>query len=285
MEPLARLQGRIDSLHGLQDLLSAIKAMAATRVQLAQTALQSVTSYTEVIEHAISEAAAMQQPARHEKPSTAVPNASVLVILCSEHGFCGAFNRLLLERARGDLGRADMVAIVGQRGAALAGSHGITPAWTLPMATQIDAVLSTARGVAAKLEDQETVRVAFAKYHGGTSFEVEVRQVLPPRPELFKPRWEETAPLHHLRPQRLIHTLINELLLAELLLALTNSFASENAARLQIMQAANHNIEDKLAHLTQTSRRLRQEAITSEILEIVTGSEAVARAAAPNSAV
>lgn len=280
MEQLARLEDRIESLKGLQDLLSAIKAMAAARVQLAQTALDSVTSYAEVVERSISEAASMKTAEHVESSGSADARNSILVILCSEHGFCGAFNRLVLERARKELCRGEAAAIVGQRGAAIASGHEIAPAWTLPMATQMEGVLATARSVATKLEEKDGIRLVFARHRGGTRFEVEVRQILPPRPELFEPQWKCRAPLHHLEPGRLIHTLIVELLLAELTLALTESFASENAARLQVMQAANQSIEDKLMRLTRTSQQLRQDEITSELLEIVTGSEAVIKAAA-----
>ena len=60
-----------------------------------------------------------------------------------------------------------------------------------------------------------------------------------------------------------------------LMLALTESFASENASRLQFMQGADHSICDKVEGLTRSSRQLRQEHITSELLEVVAGADAV----------
>jgi F-type H+-transporting ATPase subunit gamma len=75
----------------------------------------------------------------------------------------------------------------------------------------------------------------------------------------------------------LLRRLVGELLLAELMLVLTESFASENAARLGIMQSADDNITGKLAKLKVQGRQLRQDAITSELLDIVSGSEVQAR--------
>lgn len=53
------------------------------------------------------------------------------------------------------------------------------------------------------------------------------------------------------------------------------SLASENGARLRVMEAANSSIGDKLAELRNKEHSLHQETITSELLEVVTGSEAV----------
>jgi F-type H+-transporting ATPase subunit gamma len=56
---------------------------------------------------------------------------------------------------------------------------------------------------------------------------------------------------------------------------LIESTASENAARLQIMDAANRHIDDNLESLSKQSHRIRQEQITSELLEVVAGAEAI----------
>jgi F-type H+-transporting ATPase subunit gamma len=95
--------------------------------------------------------------------------------------------------------------------------------------------------------------------------------------DLLTPRRNHGPLRHHLEAGVLPRRLIDELLLAELMLALTESFANENAARLAIMQAADQNIADKLDKLMLQGRQLRQDAITSELLDIVSGSEAVAR--------
>jgi len=55
------------------------------------------------------------------------------------------------------------------------------------------------------------------------------------------------------------------------------SFASENAARLHAMESARHHIDDKLRALHDDANRLRQDEITSELLDVITGAEAVGR--------
>ncbi|HSM41309.1 MAG TPA: F0F1 ATP synthase subunit gamma [Afifellaceae bacterium] len=81
-------------------------------------------------------------------------------------------------------------------------------------------------------------------------------------------------PLHHLESVRLLARLGSEYVLAENLHALMEAMASENVERLAVMRAAEDTIDDRLEKLGARERVLRQEEITSELLDIVTGAEA-----------
>jgi F-type H+-transporting ATPase subunit gamma len=276
MEDLARVEARMSSLAELKGLFSAMQAMAASRVRAAQTSLSGVRNYTQTIEDAIRDAVALQ-PADGRLPPPSSRQATTHVVVCSEHGFVGAFNRRLLDRAKAGLRPRDVVVVVGRRGASIAAEHRLTATIVEPMAAHVDGILGAARRLASHLEGVDTVHVTHATYRGGNCFETQTRPILPPSPSLLTPRRTHGPPLHHLEAGVLLRRLIDELLLAELMLALTESFASENAARLAIMQAADQNIADKLDKLLLQGRQLRQDAITSELLDIVSGSEAVAR--------
>ena len=275
MEELIRLNARIESLGELQTLFSAMRAISAARVQEAQTALGGIRRYAAVVEDAIVEAAGMQPAGRARLPDDAPPASGSLVLICAEHGFAGAFNRLLLERARAELGAHEGLGIVGRRGASLAGEHALRPAWTLPMTTHVGGVIEAARRVAEHLTLATSVRLVFARHKSSEHFEVGVRQVIPIDARLLASRSAQAPPLHHLDPQLLLQRLIEEHLFADLVLAMMESLASENAARLQVMKAADRNIDDKLADLTRRARTVRQNAITAELLDVVTGAEAI----------
>ena len=275
MEELIRLKARIESLDELQTLFSAMRAMAAARVQEAQTALDGIRRYAAVVEGAISEAASFRAATPARLADVQLPLAGALVVIAAEHGFAGAFNRLLLQRVKAEIKAHEQLGIVGRRGASLAGEHGLKPAWTVPMTTHVAGVVETARRVASHLIDATSVRLVFAGYQSGGRFEVGLRQVIPIDPSLLEARPAQAPPLHHLDPQRLIERLIEEHLFADLVLAMMESLASENGARLQVMKAADHNIDDKLADLTRRARNVRQNAITGELLDVVTGAEAI----------
>lgn len=273
MQDLARLQARIASLAQLSELFSALRAMSASRVQAAQSALAGIRQYTSTIERALGLAASLTE--KGGAPSPRNPAHAVLIAIGSENGFVGSFNRLLLEKVATEKMPGEKVAIVGRRLSTLTEEHAIQPAWIEPMATNVPGVLPCAGRVAARLGDCEEVRIAYCPYRLARKPEIEVRRVLPPAPSLLIPPERAQPPLHHLEPDLLLRRLFGDFLLAELALTMMETFASESAARLQIMHAADHNISDKLDHLNREARQLRQEQITSEVFEVLTGSMAV----------
>jgi F-type H+-transporting ATPase subunit gamma len=275
MEDPARLQSRIASLDELRHLFSAMQAIAASHVQAAHVALDSSRRYAGVVERAIAEAACIQPISGQTMVQEYASQGGILIVICSEHGFAGAFNRLLLERAKSELTASERVGIVGRRGASIAEEHAVVPAWTMSMATHVGGIPSVARRVASRLKKASNIRLVRARGLNSGRYEVEVLQLLPVNPKFLEGKSEYAAPLHQLDPRVLLQRLIAEHFLAEITLAMMESLASENGARLRIMQAADRNIADRSADLTHRARQFRQEAITSELLDVVTGAEAV----------
>jgi F-type H+-transporting ATPase subunit gamma len=90
-----------------------------------------------------------------------------------------------------------------------------------------------------------------------------------------KPWPGKTLPLFTMDETKLFQALIREYLFVSLYRAFAESLASENASRLASMQVAERNIEDRLRALTAESRQLRQESITSELLDTIAAFEAL----------
>lgn len=277
MDHLPRLLARISTLHEFHNIVRALLAMAATHVQEAQATLPAIRRYVEIIEDGIAEAASLgpSLPAHDDDDPGA--SESVLIALCSEHGFVGAFNERVLDLAATALPEHSQLAIVGWRGALLAGERDMKPAWTCPMAGQVRGVLGLSRQIAARLVDAGTRRadIVYGAYRRGANFEVTMKRLLPidtsPKPGLER----RQQPLHHISPNELMSQLSGEYLLAEIAHALAESLASENGARLRLMQAADQSITDKLDDLKRREHTLRQEATTSELLDLVIGVQAI----------
>jgi F-type H+-transporting ATPase subunit gamma len=279
MEELAQLKARIESLAQLRRLFSAMRAISAQRVQVAISALGGIRRYSQFVEGAISSAASLKPEVDLDWTGENGQGSAVLVAICAEHGFAGLFNRAVLERARSALGANEKLGIVGRRGGTLATESGFQPHWTLPMATHVGGIITTARHVAANLHDAASVRLAYASYQKGGHFDVVVRTIIPIDLDLLKEGANQAAPLHHLDPEVLLRQLIEEHLFSDLVLALMESLASENGNRLSVMKAADHNIEEKLNGLQRHANQVRQQSITSEILDVVTGAEAIMESA------
>ncbi len=275
MEDLPRLKARISSLHEFRGLVRALRAMAASHVQEAQSALAGVRRYVEAIEDAIAEGAGLLQDTdgRPAPPESLGPD--VLIVICSEHGFAGTFNEQLLDRVATEGLPGQQLAIIGRRGALLAEERRLEPSWSLPMVTHISGVAGIARQIAENVAGASAAGIVFGSYRKGGHFSVETRTILPLDPALLARSRRRAAPLYHLAPEVLLERLADEYLFAEITRAVTKSMASENAARLRVMEAADHNIGDKLDLLRHQEQSLRQAAITEELLDVVIGAEAV----------
>ena len=287
MERLSEIQARIQNLGQLADVVGAMRSLAAVRVQQAHGALPAILGYTRVVEDGLADAFALGSRAEPDGAGDVgrAAGGSATIVFSSEQGFVGAFNERILERAATQLAQpGDSLLVVGARGASLAAERRLTVAWTVSMATHGGSVVDVARSVAQEVYrraargELRRVALVYAKSSGGAASEVVVRMLLPFDPTPYLSAGAKAGPpaLIHLPPRELIDRLVDELLLAELMRAAMESFASENGARLATMEAAHTNIDRKLDELSQEERRRRQDEITTELLDIVTGAEAVA---------
>jgi F-type H+-transporting ATPase subunit gamma len=280
MERLSEIEARIASFAQLEDVISVMRSLAATRVQQAQDSLPAIRSYSDTIGAAIAKAESVLPP-EISRRSHNYKALRGLIVFSGEHGFCGAFNEKLID-AVADCPAGTELYMVGSRGAALAQERRIALAWSTPMATNIGAVTSVAHVVAEALYERfsrggmANVTMVFARYtsHGHSTIEREV--LLPLDRGRFRTYLTRPAPLSNLAPGVLIDRLIGEYFFAQLVRGATESFASENAARVALTQSARHSIEGKLEGLAGQQRQTRQEEITNEILEVISGSEALA---------
>ncbi len=275
MEALARLKARIASLAELRDLVRALRALAAARLQEAEASLDGIRHHVAVVERAIGQAARLLPEPANGIPARAGPQAEIVIAVCSEHGFVGALNEHLLERARARAGARHALVIIGRRGALLAEEKGLDVADTYPMATHAGGVLAITRRLAAHLANASMAEIVFGTHGEAGAWQPRVKRILPLDPALLAHAGQGNPPLHQLAPDVLLERLAREYLLAEITHAMMESLASENAARLRAMAAADHNIADKLTELRRRENVLRQEAITAELLDVVTGAEAI----------
>jgi F-type H+-transporting ATPase subunit gamma len=147
------------------------------------------------------------------------------------------------------------------------------------MPTQTGAIPGTAHRLAERLyravlraPAAARVEVVFPRTGADGTVAVERRRLLPLDLDRFRPATPASvAPTTYLDPARLLELLVAEHVFAELSRAAAEGFAAENAARLATMQRAHGSIDQRLEQLAGEARRLRQEMITSELLDLVAG--------------
>jgi F-type H+-transporting ATPase subunit gamma len=279
-ERLADMVTQIQNVRQLEAVVAAMRGIAASRAQKGRSLLAGIEAYTNVVSRGIGQAlnllpADMTALPRHRRARFG------LILFCAEQGFAGAFSERVLDSALGDLAGAVNL-IVGTRGAIVASERGIKPAWSAPMATHVDAIPSFANRLADALYGYVAtgtiaeVDILFSRSVPGGGIVIDRHSLLPIDFRRFARPIEKEAPLTTLAPQPLLERLAAEYVFAQLCQAGMHAFEAENEARMLAMTSAKTNIETKLAGLSQRERQLRQEEITTEIVELAAGAKALA---------
>ncbi len=278
-ERLAELESRISSVHELHEIVSAMRGLAAMRIQEAERSLASTRAYADIVRASLSRAISLlPETSRISTRSSRAPTG--IILFGAEHGLAGDFNNRMIRGIRKN--GPSLLFVVGTRGAIACRERGLSVAWSCPMATHVSTVTTTARRISEELYrrfsrgEVSGVGIVVARFDGGTRSTVRLRTLLPVDLPPEKVR-TGLPPLVNLPPMDLVERMLEEYFFARLAHAAMESFASENAARLATMQAARRNVEEKLDDLRMAARAVRQEEITAELLDIVTGAEAAAQ--------
>lgn len=271
MERLAAMEARIRSLHQLHEVIGAMRSLAAAHLQQASEALPAARAYVSIVDAAFAEALALARDTQTSPPSDE-DAALGLVVFTAEHGFVGGFNHRLTEEIRAIAPRR--LFVVGTRGAAVLREAGLSLDWWGAAAVDTRTVMEVGRRITddvyALFDRQILARLdmLFGRLLENGTWTL-VREPLLPLAPALSPRSTAPPPLHYLTPPALLERLVEEHLLADMVRGTTEALAAENAARLHAMSNAFDNIDRKLDDLEAEARRVRQEQITEELLDLI----------------
>lgn len=281
-ERLSDVTARIRTVHQLSAVITAMRGIAAARSREARAHLDGIRAYADTIAAGIGHALAFLPVDERGTALPSGPGLRLVIALCAEQGFAGAFSEHVLEAAvaaRGpDAGGG--LFIVGDRGLLVAEERGLAWDWSAAMVGHPDQVARLASEIAdalfARLERVPVAQVCLlhAVPGGGEAMEVATKQLVPFDFHRFPLARRAVPPLITLAPDVLLARLVAEYVFAEITEAVMLSFAAENEARMRAMIAAHTNVENTLNTLVARSRQLRQEEITNEIVELAGGAAA-----------
>lgn len=278
-ERLADVVAQIQNVRQLESVVTAMRGIAASRAQQGRSLLAGIEAYTRVISGAIGQALSLM-PSDGPAPARSRFGRRGLIVFCAEQGFAGAFSERVLDAVKSNLPGV-AIFLIGTRGTAVAGERGVQPAWTAPMATSAGAIPILANRIADALYERVAngsiteVDVAFSHARAGSGIQIDRHSLLPIDLARFPRPVRKHPPLTTLAPSALLERLAAEYVYAQLCEAAMHAFAAENEARMMAMAAARTNIESKLGGLSQREHQLRQEEITTEIVELAAGAEAL----------
>ncbi|WHZ36601.1 F0F1 ATP synthase subunit gamma [Sagittula sp. MA-2] len=273
---LAELEGRIGSVEKLGAVVGAMRGIATARVQEARDHAAAIRAYAGTIGEAIAEALAMF-PVPEADTAPGQDKRGAVILIAAEQGFVGTYNEQVFATADPLLSGGNDLLLVGHRGAILAaeahrhvrwsGEMIVHPAQAVALVTRMTDALFAMLAEASVAQ----VRVVHAAPVSAGGFEVVTKRLVPFDYARFAHGGRSGEPRITLPPDRLLASLTEEYIVAELIEAVVLAFAAENIARMRAMVAAHENVAEKLDSLVATSRRLRQDEITEEIAELAAG--------------
>jgi len=291
MEALEGLKRSIHVTSEMQSLVKTMKVLAGLNIRQYERAAHSVAAYNRTIEMGLQ--VALRRLSEPLLPPQMPDNKLGVIVFGSDQGLCGKLNDVIVShalRALRSLERrrtAELIIAVGQRAAGQLAASDKTVEATLEVPGSTAGITTTVHELLQRIEEARTRRgigmfvLFYCKLVGGVFYRPSGVRLLPVDAEWIrslkaKPWHSHVIPAFTLEPERLFHSLIREYLFGTLYGAAAESLASENAARLASMQVAERNIEDRLKALTSEFHQSRQAAVTSELLDIVSASEALA---------
>ncbi len=278
MRRYTELKEQLGSLQNLRQIVSALRSLAAVRLQEARATLASIQTYASHIDRSLR-LARQPRPGLEDRPTGTM---TLAVAFMSEHGFVGSLNAKLLDALADELtGHDHRIISVGTRGAQVGRERGFNIETTLPAPSHASTALPLvnslteqiyeclARGEVGKL------LLCYPRPTVDAEWEVNIRYLLP-LPQLQQDDGpERLAPLTYVERGRLAAALVEEWLFAEVMRAQMLAFAAENGARLTTMESIHGNIAEKLDRLSQQTSAIRQEEVTTELMDIIVGAQAV----------
>lgn len=301
MANLKVIRKRISTVKGTQKITRAMKMVAAARLNRAQQRILALRPFAVTTAKVLSEVVATSaddgsgegaQPA-HPLLARRPEKKALFIVITSDRGQCGAFNTNLLRatervwREREAAGHSVSFAVVGRKGREYLKRrnapvfHAFSGVWEkldLETARSIGrtALLPFARG------EVDAIYLVYNEFKSAMTQRVTTELLFPlplvekPAEDKPKEEWERHREFEF-EPDKgaLLERLVPMYIEASIARALLESNASELGARMTAMDSATKNAAEMISKLTLVYNRARQAAITTELMEIIGGAEAL----------
>ena len=298
MPSLKEFRNRISSVRATQKITSAMKMVAAAKLRRAQEAAAAARPYAERMERMLGSlgAALAGNPGAPELlAGTGSDTVHLVVVATADRGLCGGFNGGIVRRARTLIaeleasGKTVRILCVGRKGRdQLRRLHGTKIVDAVEGIGRRAVEFAEAEDIGKRLLDMfeeggfDVCTIVYAKFKSAISNEVTVQQLIPaPVPQGGDDEADAAAggpsAIHIYEPDEelILSQLLPRNVSVQVYRALLENAASEHGARMAAMDNATRNAGEMIARLTLQYNRTRQAMITKELIEIISGAEAI----------
>jgi len=288
MPSLRDIRRRIASVKNTEQITNAMKMVSAAKLQRAQDRVMAARPYSEHLHQLIAQLDTRVQVRAHPLLTPRQEGKTLVVVVTSDRGLCGGFNANVqraaaeLVRQHGGSAAVDVIA-VGRKGRDFLTYRriGLRAAYTDLFVRQV--AYEQARELAIQLlqayeqEGYREVLVIYNRFRSAIQQQVTTLRLLP----LSARTTSDAAPteafdyLYEPSPLQVLDSLLRREVEVQLFQVFLESFAGEHGARMTAMDSATENASEMIASLTLTFNRARQAAITKELIEVVSGADAL----------
>ncbi len=291
MPSLIDIRRRIRTVKSTQQITKAMKLVSASKLRRAQEHMQSARPFARQMLRVLNSVAARVDPAKHPllqiRDDQRAGARILLVVITADRGLCGSFNTNIIKAAGTFIvnspGREIALGLVGRKGRDYFVKRGFDVRYE-----QVNVFSRLTYGDAQRIartaidsfsgNESDAVYLVYNEFKSILQQHVVVERLLPiPRFEGFE-QSEPAARVEYLYlpdPQRIFDDLLPRHVEVQTYHALLESAAAEQAARMAAMDTATKNSGEMIEQLTLYMNKVRQAAITREIIEVVSGAQAL----------
>ncbi len=284
MATLRDIRRRIGSIRNTKQITRAMKVVAASRLRRAQERIFNARPYANQTTALLQSVAARLVQQEHPLLARRPERKRLLVLVTADRGLCGAFNANLIRAAQGYLAEAgaDKVSLVtvGRKGrdffrrrpVKIVSEH-------VNIFRQLD--FSNARELAGELielytsEQVDAIDFLYNEFKSVMSQNVILERYLPIDPIRASEGEFLVDYIYEQPPEEILRALLPRYVEVQVFRAMLESHAAELAARMTAMDSATNNADELMETLRLRLNRLRQAAITTEIIEVISGAQSL----------
>jgi F-type H+-transporting ATPase subunit gamma len=295
MPNLLDIRRRIKSVKNTQQITKAMKMVSAAKLRRAQDRVVTARPFANKMSEVLGELAKRtDEDFHHPLLDLRGDQRYLLVLITADKGLCGAFNTNLTKAAqafiRENSDKTIEILAIGRKGrdffrnrrATIAGEYiGLTGKGRVEFSEALDVARDI---IKTYTEDTEIDKVflIYNEFKSVLSQRVVLEQLLPvSRAKEEEPETKSQQPvtlvdyIYEQPPEEMFSRLLPRLIDTQIFRALLESVASEHGARMTAMDSASKNASELIESLTLNMNRIRQAAITNEIIEVVSGAAAL----------
>jgi F-type H+-transporting ATPase subunit gamma len=293
MPSLKELRVRIASVKQTQKITSAMKLVAASKLRRAQEQAEASRPFAARMAEMLANLAAGVADIQGAPPllaGTGSEAVHLLVVATADRGLCGGFNSSIARGARRRIralqeeGKQVKLLIIGRKGRdSLRRDYGQMIVETFEGIGRRRLQYAEVVAIAERLEQMyqagafDVCTIIYNRFRSAITQELTFQQLIPVQPSEVEEAEQEVKAVYEFEPdeEAILKELLPRNLAVQIYGALVENAASEQGARMTAMDSATRNAGDMIDRLTLTYNRTRQAQITRELIEIISGAEAL----------